>query len=185
MRLIYYFCTVCLLLLTTAVVADTYYKSVDGDGNVIYTDAPSPDAEAIINPSPNTVTMPKPKPEQPAEQAAAPAYKQFAIVSPAHAETIRSNPGTVNIAFAIVPALDVKAGHRIAVFVDGYVMIKNATQTTLSLADINRGTHKLFAIIIDKQNQRLIKSQDIEFFMKRESLLLNKPPPPPSPPATP
>ena len=157
------------------------YKSVDEQGNVVYTDQQSSNAEEIKNPSPNTIKMPRPLEKPAAEKTpdTGTTYTSFAILSPAREETVRSNPGILSISMELKPGLDSKAGHSIAILVDGYVLIKNTTQTSVDIPDINRGTHTVEAVVHDRSGKSMIKSQSVTFFMKRESLLNKKPPPKP------
>lgn len=166
-----------LLIIVSQSVAAVIYKSVDQDGNVIYTDESSLGAEEIPDPTPNTVTLPKPSPESEipkSGESAETRYTSLRVITPAADETIRSNPGLLTIKLDLKPALDVKAGHAVSLLVDGYVLVRKSSQLSMQIPDISRGTHRLQALITDQQGQVLIKSALVQFFMQRQSLL-NKP----------
>ncbi len=165
-----------LLLLAPLVANAVIYKSVDSEGNVVFGDQPSPNAEVIPTPSPNTVHLEKPKPEaiEPEAEPRA-SYSSLSITSPTANETIRSNPGLLSVSLQLTPKLNIKAGHTINILVDGYVLIRNSTTPAAQIPDISRGTHRVQAVVTDKEGTSLIKSAEVTFFMHRQSLLLNKP----------
>lgn len=152
-----------------ALVAEIY-RSVDADGNVIFSDIDSPDAVLIPEPSPNTVQMPKPQAEAAKTSADKDTvYTSLQITSPGNNETIRSNPGLLSIRLQLKPALNTKAGDSVSFMVDGYVLIKNSGQLSAQIPDINRGSHRVQALVTNKQGATLIKSDEIQLFMQRES----------------
>jgi hypothetical protein len=169
--------TLLLLLLLAPLSANAViYKSVDSEGEVVYTDKPSPGAEEIPEPSPNTVQMPKPQPKEAVKKDADKdtVYTSLLITSPGANETIHSNPGLLSIKLALTPKLNIKAGDSVNIMVDGYVLIKNSSQLSAQIPDISRGSHRVQALVTNKQGVTLIKSRDVQIFMQRQSLL-NKP----------
>ena len=163
-----------LLLLAPLSAVAEIYKSVDSEGNVMYSDEPGVNTEAIPEPSPNTVQMPKPSAESTppkAEDSAGTKYTSLRIISPAPEETIRSNPGILAITLALKPKLDIKAGHTISVLVDGHILVTKSNQTSFQIPDINRGTHRVQALVSDKDGKTLIKTGNVQFFMQRQSVL--------------
>lgn len=163
-----------LLLLTPLAASAVIYKSIDSEGNVVFGDQPSPNAEVIPTPSPNTVHLEKPRPEEQKPEAKTASYSRLTITSPAPNETIRSNPGILDIQLQLTPKLDIKAGHSINILVDGYVLIRRSTNLSAQIPDINRGTHRIQAVVSNKEGTSLIKSAEVSFFMHRQSVL-NKP----------
>jgi len=74
-----------LLLLAPLSVTATIYKSVDSNGNVVFSDKPSPDAQEIPTPSPNTVHLPKAPPTEAVKKekkAKNTVYTSLVITSP-------------------------------------------------------------------------------------------------------
>ena len=168
---------VLLLMLAPLSAMAAIYKSVDSNGDVVFSDKPSPDAKEIPTPSPNTVHLPKAPPPEVAKKekkAKDTVYSSLVITSPGNNETIHSNPGIVNITLQLTPPLNTKAGDRVNILVDNYVLLRQTSQLSVKIPDINRGTHTVQAVVTNKQGATLIKSDEVQFFMRRQSLL-NKP----------
>jgi hypothetical protein len=166
-----------LLLLAPLSAMAAIYKSVDSNGDVVFSDKPSPDAKEIPTPSPNTVHLPKAPPPEAAKKekkAKDTIYTSLTITSPGSNETIHSNPGIVNIMLRLTPELNIKAGDRVNILVDNYVLLRQTSQLSVKIPDINRGTHTVQAVVTNKQGATLIKSDEVQFFMQRQSVL-NKP----------
>lgn len=166
-----------MLLLAPLSVMAAIYKSVDSEGNVVFSDKPSADAKEIPTPTPNTVHLPKAPPPEVAKKekkAKDTVYTSLVITSPSANETIHSNPGIVSIKLQLTPDLNIKAGDRVNILVDNYVLLKNSSQLSIDIPDINRGSHHVQAVVTNKQGATLITSEDVQFFMQRQSIL-NKP----------
>jgi len=166
-----------LLMVAPLTVMADIYKSVDSKGDVVFSDKPSPNATKIPTPSPNTVHLPNPPPPEATKEkkkAQNTVYTSLVVQSPATNETIRSNPGIVNIKLKLTPNLNIKAGDRVSILVDNYVLLRNTTTLDVKIPDINRGSHQVQAVVTNQQGETLIKSDNVQFFMRRKSLL-NKP----------
>ncbi len=151
--------TIGLLLLTFMgfAIAETVYKSVDENGNIIFTDKPSKDAEeiklqelqTIKNPNPAKYT---PRPEQPKQEAS---YKTFLVSNPADGAGLRSNSGNVSISLSLQPPL--RSGHKIIITMDGKEVSKGST-TSVSLQNLDRGSHNITASVIDGNGKQMIST---------------------------
>ncbi|MEK7322338.1 MAG: DUF4124 domain-containing protein [Pseudomonadota bacterium] len=151
------------------------YKSVLPDGRVIYSDQPPSEnaAPAHLPPIQLIPAAPVPPPPEPAEaqettRNKAAAYRSIGITSPAHDSTLRDNAGTVVINVALDPPLLVKAGHHIAIYLDGTLIGENSTGT-LTLNNVDRGTHTLNASVNSKQGQAMLTSPTVTFHLQRVS----------------
>ena len=163
-----------ILLLAPFATQAAIYKSVDSEGNVVYSDEPGVNAEAMPEQSPNTVQMPKPAAESATakpDDSGGTRYTSLRIISPAPEETIRSNPGILEIKLALKPKLDTQAGHSVSILIDGQILVRKSSQTSFQIPDINRGIHRVQAVVSDKEGQTLIKTGNIQFFMQRQSVL--------------
>ena len=160
-----------------------FYKSVDEEGNIVYSDTPTPGAEKLKPPPISTVEG-RPAPEQPSEAEAAgedtgeePAkkpptkYTKFAIASPGNDATIWDNTGAVPVSLVLEPPLDIENGHSVWVYVDGKAMVRNSQSTVQSLSGIDRGTHKIRAEIRDPNRKTLKRTGNITVHMKRVSTI--------------
>lgn len=146
------------------------YKGIDSEGNVIYSDEEMPNATEIRIPEPTSIPMPKPKPKIPAiEKEKVTEYKSFKILSPSKNETLRISSGNVPVTLSITPALDIKQGHSISVYIDGVATINKTTRLNLQIPNVNRGSHSLRAEIRSAKNKILKKSNLVKFHLKHLS----------------
>ena len=157
------------------------YKSINADGEVVYTDTPTQGAEKLTMPALPTYTPP-PAPASSFTPVQAPEnadfYKTFVIVSPANEETIRNNLGILNIEAQLTPALQVRQKHRVQFFLNGEPYGTPIGKTSLTISNLDRGDYTLSATVVDADGEALISTGDIVLYMKRHSIL--NPPNPPS-----
>ncbi len=151
------------------------YRSVDADGNVIFTDVPpSQDAQPLELPPVNVmepVKVPPPAPPTRAPAAAAIAYS-LAIVQPLPDTTIRDNRGALTVVVALQPGL--QAGHQLTISVDGRPLARGA-DTRVTLSGIERGSHRLTASVTDQGGNPVITSAPVTVHVKRTSTLHPRP----------
>jgi hypothetical protein len=175
------------LLMTMLVAASDVqariYKTVDEDGNVVFTDVPPKDHSKAIEieagnfyetPQPTNVAPNRRRAEEPAagddaEDMQEPAvnYSTLQIVNPGADEPVRENAGNLNVVLSVRPAL--KANHRVQILLDGTVFATNVN-THIQLTNVDRGTHVLTAQIIDSDGTVLMSSDPTSFHMQRISL---------------
>ena len=136
-------------------VAETVYKTVDENGNVIFTDKPSEEAETIkIQELENTIGNPNPAKYKPSPaKIEGFSYKSFTVTSPANGAGVRSNNGNVSISLSLEPALN--RGHKIIISLDGKQI---GTGLSASLQNVDRGTHSISAKVIDSEGKSLIST---------------------------
>lgn len=136
-------------------VAETVYKTVDENGNVIFTDKPSEEAETIkIQELENTINNPNPgkyKPSSPKLESFS--YKSFTVTSPENGAGVRSNSGNVSISLSLEPALN--PGHKIVISMNGKQI---GTGLSASVQNVDRGTHSISAKVIDRDGKSLIST---------------------------
>ncbi|MEO5703115.1 MAG: DUF4124 domain-containing protein [Gammaproteobacteria bacterium] len=166
------------------------YKSTSPDGSVSYSDQPQVGAEEVDLPP-----VPPPPPPPPAKvpalipglgtpQPGVPAapdpaaekppftgYTVFTIVTPENDSTLRENSGAVTINLAIEPALQIEAGHKITLIVDGKPTMEGLTATQIQLGNINRGTHTLQAQVNDANGASLATTDSVTIHLKRISTI--------------
>jgi len=167
-------------ILSTSIAAAQFYKSVDEEGNIVYSDKPTPGAEQLTPPPISTVES-RPKPAEPMETDAKdgeePAkkpptkYTKFSVVQPKNDDTIWDNTGAVPVAVQLEPPLDTENGHSIWVYVDGKAMIRKSQSLVLPLSGIDRGSHKIRAEIRDEKRKTLKRTQNVTVHLKRTSTL--------------
>jgi Domain of unknown function (DUF4124) len=162
------------------------YKSVDPEGNVVYTDDPKGHGEPIKLPPISTVPPPK-YVTSPAEaissgsESQAPFYEQLSIVTPTADETLRDNPGNVTVKVALQPALDKAAGHRLQYFLDGQPQGEPGTADKAVFPNVPRGTHTAEVAVVDAAGDELQRSSSVRFYLHRQSVNFPRGPAAPAP----
>ncbi len=161
------------LLLIVLPVQAEIYRSVDEDGNVIYSDQELPNGELIPTPTDNAVTMPRPETSAPVEEEEEKPtgnYHSFSITSPEHNAVIRNNAGNITVTLSIDPPLKVGSGDYIRLYLDGEELRSKLTSSNTQLSNIARGTHTLRAELSNASGKTL-KSASVQFHLKRISVL--------------
>lgn len=161
------------------------YKSVDAQGNVVYTDEPSGDAKPLKLPPLSTIPAPsyKSSTQSPAEleQSAVVDYQQISIVSPTQDATLRDNTGAIPVNVVLEPELNSAAGHRFTYYLDGQAQGKPTESAQISLENVHRGSRTVAAAVVDSSGQELIRSSPVQFHLHRQSLKFPRGPGQPTP----
>ena len=168
-------------LFYTGTVPAAVYKSVDAEGNVVYTDEPGDNGTPVDLPPLSTIPAPTFSPvlQTGNEAESAPkAYQSIGIVSPAQDETIRENSGAVSVEASIDPPLDTSAGHRFQFYLDGEPRSNPSATGQVQFQEVDRGQHELEVAVVDGNGNELIRSDVVRFHLHRISALF---PPRPSP----
>ena len=116
--------------------------------------------------------------------AAASRAEDISIVSPKHEETIQDNDGNVTVTVQA----RLREGEYILLVVDGSPVSGPSFDTTYTLNDIDRGEHKMEAVLVDDEDRIIATSQTITFYVYRPSSqfpVAKKRPRPPTKPDTP
>ncbi len=154
------------------------YKWVDEEGNISYSDQPPyKGAETLQAPPLSTVpaaNTAKKKTTASAEpKKVITKYSYLKIVSPENDATVRNNAGTLSISFAIKPALNTEQGHYFSLTMDGKTVQDKLASTSVSLNDVDRGTHKLLISVKNKKGKTLRKSKPVTVYIHRQSRIRN------------
>jgi Domain of unknown function (DUF4124) len=159
--------------------ADQIYRTVDEDGNVVFTDVPpansqgKPEGREISVPSPNTYE-PAAGPaaptasDAPATPAAASPYDDLTIVDPTNEQTIRQNNGDILIQAVVDPPL--QSDHRLLLTFDGAPTDLEAEGGIFQLSNVDRGTHTAAARVVDANNEVVMESDPVTFTLQRYHL---------------
>jgi hypothetical protein len=160
-----------LFLLTLPVVAGIY-KSIGPEGQVIFSDQAVQGAEEVDVDPLQTYTPPplpkeplpdKAKPTQPAPESEG--YQDFSIMQPGDFETIWNNEGSVSVALSLQPTL--KPGDEFKLVLDDHQVIAQGRSTVVQLQNIDRGTHRLHAVIVDTSGKELARTTTTTFHLRR------------------
>ncbi len=159
------------LLLSLSLSAETVYKSVDAEGNVIFSDQPSAGAEEIQVRQPDVLqTEPLKLQDSSTERAAESLvpYTELAIRQPANDSTVHSNPGNLDVAVILLPEL--LDTHQLLLEMDGKSIASGAAKQ-FQLANIDRGTHDLVVHVVTAEGKKLISSDPVTVHLRRHSKL--------------
>jgi hypothetical protein len=160
-----------LLVLSLPLQAEIY-RWVDGQGNVIFSDEPHPDAEQVEL-LPGTTYTPQVHQTEPDviklspedRQSPVPDYS-LRIITPSDGETTWINNGDVRVSLIVEPALDPERGDMIRIALDGQVKATQSS-TSVTLQAVDRGAHTLTAEVIDVNNQVLTTASPVRFQLHR------------------
>ena len=152
------------------------YRTVDENGNVVFTDVPPKDQAETVELGQSNQYTPEAasgrtranRDALAAEEEEAPqiiSYEWVNIESPGDDEAIRNNAGNLTIVVGSSPTVDRSVGHSIEVLLDGQP--QSASEDPLSLENVDRGTHTLVARIIDQDGEILATSNPVTFHMLR------------------
>ena len=94
-------------------------------------------------------------------------YQSFTIMSPANDEAVRSNSGDVTIQLSLLPELQKK--HYIIVILDG-AKVHEGSSTSVTLTNLDRGTHTISAQVQDARENTLLASDPITFHLQRAAV---------------
>jgi hypothetical protein len=160
----------CLMLAMGAAQAGKVYKYTLANGDVVYSDKPPPadQAEEVTLEPLQSFTVP---PAPPLEDSTAPerepeavGYEEFKVTSPSNDQTIRDNGGNVHVSLSLTPGL--QGGHSIDVMMDGQ-SIGSGSGTSVTLTEVDRGTHTVQAAIKDSEGKEIARSNSVIFHLKR------------------
>lgn len=167
MKLLAAFC----LILSVSAFADSAYKSVDEEGNVIFTDKPIEGAEEIKLKKAQSIETPAIKPFKytPAQKKEKKEeYTKLLITNPVNDSTIHSNDGKVTVTASLEPAL--KPQDQLVLYLDGQ-QVSTGKAVQFSLSEIERGTHNLSVAVVANDGKILRRSEDIVFYLRKVSVL--------------
>ncbi|MDH3979918.1 MAG: DUF4124 domain-containing protein [Gammaproteobacteria bacterium] len=162
-----------LFLLAQAVQADVY-KSINADGEVVFSDVPAAGAEPVKLPGLSTY---KPSrvvekyggtPVGETEDDEGP-YKSLKVTAPEDDATIWDNQGIATLTVALEPSLLTKSGHQIQYFLDGKAYGKPLPRLSRTYRDIERGTHTISAAVIDAEGGTVISAEPVTIHLHHMS----------------
>lgn len=180
-----------LVLLPAGAALAQVYKTVDENGNVVYTDkAPNADAKPMDLPELSIVEAPSY--EQPAKRARAGAanedgqvtdigalrrgYRDFRIVSPMPEQNFWGTGNTASIAWDT--RFELQQGMQVVVYLDGKAE-PPTTSRVMTTPQLDRGEHKVSAELQDADGRTIASAPEVTFYIKQQSALFNRPVPTP------
>lgn len=170
--------TLLVLFASAAALAQNIYKTVDENGNVVYTDQrPSEDAEPIPLPELTVVD-----PVEIGDSSAvdgnsendrnAGSNLEFTIVSPEPDEQIVNTGYTLNVQLSL--NLDLPAGAEVVYILDGEE-VRTTRSLSATLEEVIRGPHTIQAELRSSRGRVLASTEQVSFFMRQQSALHRRP----------
>ena len=159
------------LIALPALAQSSIYRTVDENGNVVFTDAPPANSnqtiERIENPQINS--MPPPEDVQPEAPAAEPEATgpEFAvtITAPANETTIPNGPGNFSVSASVSPTLH--SEHSLQLFMDGSPWGDPQRGARWNLTNVFRGQHDLTVGVLDSDGETLALSEPVRVYVFR------------------
>ncbi len=159
------------------------YRYQASDGSIVFTDQPRHNATRVELGITQTIqATPVKRQDSPAEPVREEApvdadngYSSLVIDSPQDDQAIRNNAGELTVTVSSQPVLNRQRGDRLVLMLDDAPLGPALETAQQKFTNIDRGSHRLQAIIVDKDDRVLIRSPAITFHMLRVSALLNKP----------
>jgi hypothetical protein len=164
----------CILTVATA---DSIYKWVDAQGVVHYGDEPGQSSAkkmgklpGLSTYAPPPIKVKQPKAEKGDTEATeseeeATSYRSISIIKPEKGETIRSNPGIVDVLITLAPTLG-KTDH-IRVVLDGKPISDQYKKGVIRLINVDRGEHQLSVAVYNNKGRKLMSSASHTFYLHR------------------
>lgn len=148
------------------------YKSINADGEIVYSDIPSKGAEALKMPALPTYTPPPATPSvsSKTETVAKVVYEDFVFLKPADNTTIRNNQGIINAELKLTPALRSKRNHRVQFYLDGEAYGEPGSSIRTTMSNVDRGEHSLTASVLDASGNTLISADPVIVHLHRQTI---------------
>ena len=147
------------LLIFSSIGSAELYKWTDADGVVHYTDRlPSADVQQDYLPA-RLKSLRTGNSQETSEENSV--YSTFSINQPAPEATVRTDNATVDIVVQIEPPLT--ENHFLQSYLDGLEVGDKTKSTALTLQEMQFGTHRLQARIIDNDNLEIMKTAEVTF----------------------
>ena len=177
---IFLFVSICSVL--TSVWAAQIYRSVDEKGNLSFSDRDSPSAEKvelesiIIVSKPRRVLSTFNSAQLDEENLARTTfYNSFSIVSPRDGETIR-NVREIAVRIVSEPKIAWDKGREVVLYLNSEPYSLPSADTSMTLSGLERGKHRLEAVVLDSDEVALIRAMPIVFYLHQHSKLHSRKP---------
>jgi hypothetical protein len=146
------------------------YRHVDEEGNVTFTDRPSPGAEPVeirdTNVTPPPPAIPRAEAPAPGPQVVDGSY-EVSISTPANETIIPNGPGNFTVSASVSPALG--KGDLLQMKIDGSAHGEPQVASSWALTNIFRGEHHLTVAVVNEKGKELATSAPITVFVYRPS----------------
>ncbi|MFV8572380.1 DUF4124 domain-containing protein [Marinobacter sp. SBS5] len=162
-----------ILLLASSASWAEVYRHVDAQGNVTFSDEPMKGGEAVKVKPVTTITLPKPEVVRETDKLRdevkreGASYDDLAFAYPQDDQAFHSGNGTVTFQVHSTPGL--KPNHKYEITLDGQP-VGQSTSGSVTVQNIDRGTHSAVAHIVDHNGVQVKSSQPVRFTIHRPSI---------------
>lgn len=166
-----------LAFLLPVAAAGEIYRTVDENGNVVYTDQPTSGAKQMELPELSTYESQPTPPLTPQATSATPAATPSAAISfvqPTQDETVYDNEGNLSVAVRVEPPL--QAGQKLALQIDDRAPVVTEA-STYRFTEVHRGTHTIKAWVQNSAGAPAGEPASVTFHMRQASSLFRGPGP--------
>lgn len=157
-----------LLMVAIPLHAADVYKSVDRDGNTVFSDVPSENAEKIEVRDLPTIPALEQQPVRPLKAEPVERYNTLIIASPKHDETYFRSEGDLVVALQIQPRL--ASGDTVVLYLNSNEFLSGRS-LTYSIPELDRGTYQLRVAIKDATDKIIKSSETVTFHLRQTSIL--------------
>ncbi len=145
------------------------YKTVDKNGNVHFSDQPSPGAKAVVIEEVTSIQMDKPKVDigslveenQVKRDPNAPYYNLMAFQGLENEGVVRNNGGTVPLAVVLQPELS--KSHYLRFYNDGQLIGDKQKELSITATNIEYGPHVAHFEVVASTGKVVQQSEKVKF----------------------
>ena len=170
--IMYKLLVVLFLLHASAVPAAEVYKSVDQQGNTVFSDVPSENSEKIEVQEVMTIPALQERPVGNLEPEPVERYSAITITSPVNDQTYFRSEGDLIVAVQTAPRL--ASGDSIVLYLNSNEFLSGKS-LTYSIPELDRGTYQLRVGIKDSSGKLVKSSETITFHLRQSSALQPRP----------
>ena len=177
---------ICSMAIMISAAQAEVYKTVDENGNVVYTDqAPSSGAEPMKLRELSVVPVPEYASKQKAAQTAGleeggevdlgalrRGYRDFSLVSPAAEQTFTGSGNVAVVEWST--RFELQPGMAVIVHIDGEAL-PPTTQAAITTPPLDRGEHQVRADLVDAQKRNIASAGPVTFFVHQNSANFSAP----------
>lgn len=170
-----------ILFLVSATAHSGMYETLDPAGNIIYSDTPIDKNTQKVNLPAISTTEAMPVktaptsnnqnqvalPDAVAAKAAKKPYTLFSIKSPVDQSTIQNQP-IITVEMDMEPEL--QEGDKIQIYLDDKPWGSPLTKSKIELPNVERGTHKIYAELLENNEVVIKKSESVTIFVHKAHL---------------
>lgn len=158
-----------LTALTSPILADEIYKTVDEDGKVIYTDTPQKEAEKVEMQELNTLPPPeyRSRYEGPGGEGARPQALDYQLYLSAPEQGYQVGPqqSSLNIQVSLQPSL--QDDHALQLYINGEAQGAPQTSTGFVATNLMRGQKSISVSVVDGKGRVLASTPAVTVYVIR------------------